>query len=138
MALNENTIRSDLFKQILATIKTNVSGSVKVTNSFTNDGTQLPQIVILTPSVEKMREMFGNSVYSKRHDVEIDIEIYASKKASMVTLLDEVASILENNPESFGAVDVEFGRGSDGSFDLEGKNIHVQTLPVMLQLGDVQ
>ena len=136
--INENTIRSDIFVNFLKTLKDNLSNpKPKVTNSFTNDATNFPQIVITLPKISKTRAKFGSSRNAYLREGTIDIEVYTKTKKQLSMLIDEVDYLLAEHMDELGIVDFDIGLSNDISFTIEGTNIHSQTLPITLYIGEL-
>ena len=139
MALTERTLRSDLFKYFLTRIKTNLTTpNVKVTNSFVNDEAALPQVVISIPNVQKNRARFGTGTTVYDFEMTIDISIYTKKAQTLSELLDEVQAILYEHCLSEDIRDIQIGSSNDLYFQNEGINVHAQTLPLTIVIGEIQ
>lgn len=139
MALQERTLRSDLFNYFLARIKTNLTTpGVKVTNSFVNDDAKLPQIVISIPNIQKSRARFGQGTSVYDFEMTLDISIYTTKAQTLSELLDEVQSILYEFCLSEDIRDIQIGVSNDLYFQNEGINVHAQTLPLTIVIGEIQ
>lgn len=135
MAINNNSIRSDILKEFRAVIKNNlVTSGVKVTVSFTQDDANLPEVVISTPSVPRVKEAFGTDSVAYLRDGSIDIELFATTKKSLTELFDDVEQAIFNNLDELSVQKVELGESNDVSFDLDGKTVHTVALPISFKL----
>lgn len=136
--INENTIRSDIFKNFFKTLKDNLSAPVpKITNNFTTDETNFPQIVITLPKVSRTRAKFGSSPSAYLRGATIDIEVYAKSKRELSELLDEIDAVLSANIDELGIGDFDIGLSNDISFNIEAGSIHSQTIPLTLNIGEL-
>lgn len=139
MALQERTIRSDLFKHFLAQIKSNMSISgVKVTNAFVADETKLPQIVIAIPVVQKNRTKFGTGTKAYGFPIDIEISVYTKSAKDLSLILDDLQYVLYTFCLSEDIRDIQIGASNDLYFENEGINVHAQTLPLTLMIGDIE
>ena len=135
MAINRNSVRADIFKELRAVIKDNIlTQGVKVTGSWTEESGKLPEVVISTPNVPRIKEAFGTESPAYLRDGSVDVEVFAKTKKSLIELYDDVEQAIFNNLDELSIKKVEIGESSDASFDLGGKIIHNTTLPLSFKL----
>ncbi len=131
MAISTNTARADIFKEFYAVIKNNLTTTgVKVTNSYVDDETQLPQIVIHPPTLPRSRLAFGveSGAYDRSGDLEI--EVIAKKTKDVVELYDDVEHAIFSNLGQLSVQNVHAGDGNVGSFEIGGVTANIMTIPI--------
>ena len=126
MVINSTTARGDIFKEFYNEIKTNFP-SIKVTNAFVEDITQIPQTVVHSPTLPRNRETFNIINYNR--DGVIEIEIYHKSVKDLTILLDELENLLITSP-NISVQNLRIGESTIGSIDLLGKRVHVILLPI--------
>lgn len=135
MAINRNSVRADIFKELRAVIKDNIlTQGVKVTGSWTEDSGNLPEVVISTPNVPRIKEAFGTESPAYLRDGSVDIEIFAKTKKSLIELYDDVEQAIFNNLDDLTLQKINLGESSDASFELLGKMVHTITVPITFKL----
>jgi len=130
MAINNATIRADIFKELRAVIKNNISSTVKVTNAFVDDIAQFPQVIIHSPIVPRERQSMGTESKSYNRNGSIDIEVYAKDTKSAILLHDEVEEILFNNQNSISLQNISIGDSSMVNIDVGGKIVRGFVIPL--------
>lgn len=129
MAINTSTARADIFKEFLAVVKDNITTSgVKVTNSYVDDDTAFPQVVIGAPTLPRNRAAFGTSTWDRSGDFEINI--YAKTMKSCVELVDDVESAIFSNLDDISVQNVSVGDGSPAHFESAAGMVHNIVLPM--------
>jgi hypothetical protein len=129
MAINSTTARADIFKEFRDVLNTNTT-NVKVTNAFVNDVAVLPQIIINPAAMGRERQRFGTASDSYNRDGSIDIEIFAKKMQTLVTLADEVEQIITDNLDSLTVHNISIGASTSASIEVGSGQVHTITVPV--------
>jgi len=131
MAINTTTARADIFKEFYAVIKDNIlTTGVKVTNSYVDDETQLPQIVIHPPTLPRSRLAFGVESGAFDRSGDMEIEVIAKKTKDVVELYDDVEQAIFGNLDDISVQNVHAGDGSVGNFTIGGVSANIMTIPI--------
>lgn len=131
MAITSSTARADIFKEFYAVVKNNLSTSgVKITSSYVDDLTQLPQIVINPPMLPRNRSAFGTTAEAYDRSGEFEIEVYAKSMKAVVELVDDVENTIFSNLTSLSVQNVRLGDSSPAQIEQSGSFIHVIIIPV--------
>jgi len=129
MAITSNTARADIFKEFRAVIFDNTTG-VKVTNSFVDNITQMPQVVINAPQLPRNRNAFGTTPGAYNRDGEFEIELFATKMQNLVELVDIVEDAIYSNLGSISVQNISLGDSTPASIEVGGKYVHTMVIPV--------
>jgi len=118
----------------LAVIRDNiVTSGVKITNSYVDDYTELPQVVIEVPLTPRDRMGFGsNGITDFSGNIEVHLIAGSTKEVSL--LADDVENSIFTNLDDLSVCNLRLGESPIGNIEIGGKNARILTLPLSFVL----
>lgn len=131
MTINSNTARADIFKEFIKVLKDNLSTSgVQITDQFSDDPVNMPQIVVGTPLLPRIRHGFGTPSRSYIRDGSMAIEIYTTNTPDALKLADDVDNTLITHQGELGVQNLALGDSDATPIELGASQIVTMTIPI--------
>lgn len=131
MTINSSTSRADIFKEFIKVLKDNLTTTgVQITDQFSNDPVNMPQIVVGSPLMPRIRNGFGTNSNSYIRDGSMAIEIYTTNTPDAIKLADDVDNTLITHQDELGVQNLALGDSDATPIEMGASQIVTITIPI--------
>lgn len=118
-------IRETVFKEFYSLFKANITA--KVTPAFINNVSEIPQVVVMKPKMDKIPYTHGDSPeYNRDGFLVVDVIATSSKALSQLTF--EVEELIFLNLSTFSGRRMKLSDGEEGRLDVGDETAYIKTL----------